>query len=206
MNADPRLQSDELSMPQPDAPPEADDLAEDPHDPYVGLVELLVAEWQPEGFTERQVIVELTALYWRLGEIRPHHVTEGSKVAPGLRDAGEAQEDEDQVNAQDQERQDQERQEALFAMAMRFGWDGSPEEQVRRKRAVLEDLIEKKIRQLVFLRTAKRQLRIPSSQRTTVAQPDRARLPRGDYRVPVNDRTNPKSEAPAPSDQATVSG
>ena len=193
-------------MPQPDAPPEADDLAEDPHDPYVGLVELLVAEWQPEGFTERQVIVELTALYWRLGEIRPHHVTEGSKVAPGLRDAGEAQEDEDQVNAQDQERQDQERQEALFAMAMRFGWDGSPEEQVRRKRAVLEDLIEKKIRQLIFLKTAKAKLRDLSNQHTVVARSDRARLPRGDYRLPVKHRTNPKSEAPAPSDHTTVSG
>ena len=133
MSADPRLQSDELSMPQPDAPPKGDDLAEDPKDPYVGLVELLVAEWRPEGFTERQVIVELTALYWQLVEIRPHHVTEGSNVAPGLRDAGEAeeddgdaQEDEDQVNAQDQERQDQERQDNLFAMAMRLGWEGSP--------------------------------------------------------------------------------
>jgi hypothetical protein len=205
MSADPRLQSDELGMRQPDAAPKGDDLAEDLNDPYVGLVELLVAEWQPEGFTERQVIVELAALYWKLGEIRPHHVTEGSKVAPGLRDAGEAQEDdgeaqeddgeaqedEDQVNAQDQQRQD-----ALFAMAMRFGWEGSPEEQVRRRRAALEDLIEKKIRQLIFLKTAKRQLRDPSSQRTTVAQPARARLPRGDYRVPVKYRTNPKSEAP----------
>ena len=199
MSADPRLQSDELSMRQPDATPEADELAEDPKDPYVGLVELLVAEWQPEGFTERQVIVELAALYWKLGEIRPHHVTEGSKVAPGLRDAGEAQEDEDQVN-------DQERQDALFAMAMRLGWEGSPEQQVRRQRAALEDLIEKKIRQLIFLQTAKRRLRDPSSQRTTVAQPDRARLPRGDYRVPVEHRTNSKSEAPAPSDQTTVSG
>jgi hypothetical protein len=91
-------------------------------------------------------------------------------------------------------------------MAMRFGWEGSPEEQVRRQRAALEDLIEKKIRQLIFLRTAKRQLRYPSSQRTTIAQPDRARLPRGDYRVPVRHRTNPNSEAPAPSDQTTVSG
>ena len=133
MSADPQLQSDELSMRQPDATPKGDDLAEDPKDPYVGIVELLVAEWQPEGFTERQVIVELTALYWQLVEIRPHHVTEGSNVAPGLRDAGEAeeddgdaQEDEDQVNAQDQERQDQERQDALFAMAMRLGWEGSP--------------------------------------------------------------------------------
>ena len=217
MSTDPRLQSDEPSMRQPDAPsqPERaedlDELAEDLNDPYVGLVKLLVAEWRPEGFTERQVIVELTALYWRLGEIRPHHVTEGSNVAPGLRDAGEAQEDdgeaeedEDQVNAQDQERQDQERQDALFAMAMRLGWEGSPEQQVRRQRAALEDLIEKKIQQLIFLKTAKAKLRDLSDQRTTVAQPNRARLPRGDYRVPVEHRTNSKFAASAPSDQTAV--
>ena len=212
MSTDPRLQSDEPSMRQPDAPsqPERaedpDELAEDLNDPYVGLVKLLVAEWRPDGFTERQVIVELTALYWRLGEIRSHHVTEGSKVAPGLRDAGEAQEDdgeaqedEDQVNAQEQERQD-----ALFAMAMRLGWEGSPEQQVRRQRAALEDLIEKKIQQLIFLKTAKAKLRDLSNQRTTVAQPNRARLPRGDYRVPVEHRTNSKFAASAPSDQTAV--
>jgi hypothetical protein len=164
------------------------------------LVEQLVAEWRPVGFTEWQVITELSALYWQLVEIRLPQVTEGSEVAPGLKDDGEAQQDKDQVNAEE------ERQEALFAMAMRFGWEGSPEQQVRRQRAALEDLIEKKIQQLIFLQTAKRRLRDPTSQRTTVAQPDRARLPRGDYRVPVKDRTNPKSEAPAPSDQTTVGG
>jgi hypothetical protein len=214
MSADPRLQSDELSMRQPDAPPKGDDLAEDSKDPYAGLVELLVAEWQPEGFTERQVIVELAALYWKLGEIRPYHMTEGSKVAPGLRDAGEAQEDDGEAQEDDGEAQadedqvnaEEERQDALFAMAMRIGWEGSPEQQVRRQRAALGDLIEKKIQQLIFLQTAKRRLRDPSSQRTTVAQPDRSRLPRGDYRIPVKDRTNPKSEAPARSDQTTVSG
>ena len=125
-------------------------------------------------------------------------MTEGSEVAPGLRDAGEAQEDEDQVNAEDQ------RQDALFAMAMRLGWEGSPEEQVRRRRAALEDLIEKKIRQLIFLKTAKAKLRDLSNQHAVVAQPDRARLPRGDYRVPVEDRTNPKFAASAPSDQTAV--
>ena len=201
MNADPRLQPDELSMRQPDATPNGDELAEDPKDPFVYFFEQLAAEWQPVGFTEWQVILDLTALYSKLREIRLPQVTEGSEVAPGPKNDGEAQEGEDQVNAQDQERQD-----ALFAMAMRLGWEGSPEQQVRWQRAALEDLIEKKIRQLIFLQTAKAKLRDLSNQHTVVARSDRARLPRGDYRVPVKDRTNPKSEAPAPSDHTTVSG
>src|ERR1700681_1816629 len=187
MSADPRLQPDELSMRQPDATPEADELAEDPKDPFVYFFEQLAAEWQPVGFTEWQVILDLTALYSKLREIRLPQVTEGSEVAPGPQNDGGAQEGEDQVNAQDQKRQD-----ALFAMAMRLGWEGSPEQQVRWQRAALEDLIEKKIRQLIFLQTAKAKLRDLSNQHTVVARSDRARLPRGDYRVPVVDRTNPK--------------
>ena len=74
MSADPRLQSDELSMRQPDARPEADELAEDPKDPFVYFFEQLAAEWQPVGFTEWQVILDLTALYSKLREIRPPKV------------------------------------------------------------------------------------------------------------------------------------
>lgn len=199
MNTDPGLQPDDRSTPQTDTTCTSNEHVEGPVDLFAELLVELVAEWRPVGYTQWDVVVELAGLYLSREQIRPPHVqvVEGSKPAPGLK-GGDAEPDTDTDTDKDAF------QEANLAAAQRSAWEVSPQEQARKQRADLDDLIVKKIQQFIFLRTAKTKLRDLSSQRSTDVRSDRARLPRGDYRIHAKDRANSKSAASAPSDQTAV--